>query len=194
MKNLIKENLVLVIGLALPVLLIVLFFAATVIPKMYSTPPQYDMLFTVLKYDYAGYPDYIIDFSVKDNKLVGRVKKNDDKKMINHSYHLMVYNIKTESMREIEIDLSQTALMKADDVVLDETKNLKIDASHISPDGYIMENQRYSNNGLIGGLFGVGGGNTGYRLKKGSASYKINTLQNNYYYDQLHFIGWVIKK
>jgi len=36
MKNWIKENLVLVVGLTLPLLLIVLFFVATVIPKAFA--------------------------------------------------------------------------------------------------------------------------------------------------------------
>ena len=65
MKNWIKENLVMVIGLALPVLLIVVFFVATVIPKMASTPPQYEVLFSVQDYGNQNKPDYIVDFKVK---------------------------------------------------------------------------------------------------------------------------------
>jgi hypothetical protein len=192
MKNFIKENLVLVIGLALPVLLIVLFFVATVIPKMYSTPPQYEVLFSVQDYGYQNKPDYTIDFNVKNQQLMVKVKKTDGKDSYYNSKKLMAYDPKTEVMREITIDVSQFA--GDAEFLLAETKNITIDTAVVAPDGYVMENQRYSNNGLIGGLFGVGGGNTGYRLKKGSVGYKINTLQNNYYYEQLHFIGWVIKK
>lgn len=191
MKNFIKENLVLVIGLALPVLLIVLFFAATVIPKMYSTPPQYEVLFSVQDYGYQNKPDYTIDFNVKNQQLMVKVKKTDGKDNYYNSKKLMAYDAKNEVMREIVIDTSQ---FKGDaEILLAETKNMMIDTAMVAPDGYMMENQRYGNNGLVGGLFG-GGRNSGYRLKKGSVGYKINTLQNNYYYDQLHFIGWVIKK
>jgi hypothetical protein len=191
-KNFIKESLVLVIGLALPVLLIVLFFAATVIPKMYSTPPQYEVLFSVVDYNYQNKLDYIIDFKVKNQQLMVKVKKTAGKDNYYNSKKLMAYDPKTELMREITIDASQFA--NDAEILLEETKSMIIDTAMIAPDGYVMENQRYGNNGLVSGLFGGGGRSSGYRLKKGSAGYKINTLQNNYYYDQLHFIGWVIKK
>jgi hypothetical protein len=79
MKNFIKENLVLVIGLTLPLLIILLFFVATVIPKSMGTPSQYEMLFTTMKYDYQNKPDYLLDFSVKDKHFMVKVKKNDGK-------------------------------------------------------------------------------------------------------------------
>ena len=192
MKSWIKENLVLVIGLALPLLLIVLFFVATVIPKMVSTPPQYEVLFSVQGYGYQNKPDYTVDFKVKNQQLMVKVKKTDSKDNYYNSKKLMAYDAKTEVMREIAIDASQ--LSDGAEMLLEETKNMTIDAAMVAPDGYVMENQHYGNNGLIGGIFGGGGRNNGYRLKKGSVGYKINNMQNNYYYDQLHFIGWVVKK
>jgi hypothetical protein len=191
-KNFIKENLVLVIGLALPVLLIVLFFVATVIPKMYSTPPQYEVLFSVQDYGYQNKPDYTIDFKVKNQQLMVKVKETESKDNYYNSKKLMAYDPKTELMREITIDASQ--FDDDGEILLEETKNMIVDTAMVAPDGYIMENQHYGNNGLVGGLFGGGGRNSGYRLKKGSVGYKINRMQNNYYYDQLHFIGWVLKK
>jgi hypothetical protein len=194
MKNWIKENLVLVIGLALPVLLIVLFFVATVIPKMNSTPPQYEVLFSVPDYNYQSKPDYIIDFKVKNNQLMIKVKKADDKDNYYQNKKLMAYDAKTEVMREISIDNSKFS--NDTELLLEETKNMTLSADMLAPDGYRLENQHNNNNGLIGGLFGGGGRNSGYRLKKGNVGYKINAQQNSnyYYYDQLHFIGWVIKK
>ena len=192
MKSWIKENLVLVIGLALPLMLIVLFFVATVIPKMNSTPPQYEVLFSMQDYSGQNKQDYIVDFKVKDKQLMIKTKKADDK---NYSYNrkkLMAYDAKTEVMREISID--STDFTDGAEIVLEETKNMTIDTTMVAPDGYLMENQSYSNNGLIGGLFGGGGRNNGYRLKKGSVGYKINSVQNNYNYNQLSFIGWVISK
>lgn len=191
MKNWIKENLVLVIGLALPVLLIVLFFVATVIPKMNSTPPQYEVLFSVQDYSNQIQKEYNVDFKVKDKQLMIKAKKVDDK---NYSYNhkkLMAYDAKTEVMREITFDDSKFS--DGAEMVLEETQNMTIDTAMVAPDGYMLENQHYSNNGLVGGLFG-GGQNSGYRLKKGSVGYKINSVQNNYNYYQLSFIGWIVKK
>lgn len=192
MKNWIKENLVLVIGLTLPLLLIVLFFAATVIPKMTGTPPQYEVLFSVQDYTGQNKQDYIVDFKVKDKQLMIKTKKADDKSYSYNSKKLMAYDAKTEVMREISIDDSKFS--DGAEILLEETKNMTIDTAMQAPDGYMLENQGYSGTGLIGGLFGGGYRNHGYRLKKGNVGYKINMQQNNHYYDQLSFIGWVVKK
>ena len=192
MKNFIKENLVLVIGLSLPILLIVIFFLATVVPKSYGTPPQYEVLFTTLKYEYENSPVYLVDFKVVNHQLVAKVKKNDDKGRNYNSKKLMAYNPKTETVREITIDLAKAAESNMDEVVLAETKDLKIDASVTSPDGYQLEGSRYSNSGLVGGLFGGGNHNSGYRLKKGAVAYKIEPTQPDYYYSDYKFVGWII--
>ena len=192
MKNFIKENLVLVIGLALPVLLIVLFFVATVIPKSMGTPPQYEMLFTTTKYNYQNKPEYVIDFNVKNQQLMVNSKKNDEKNYNNATKILMAYDGKTETVREIKIDASK--LTEGNEVLLEETKNLSIDTGVISPDGYTLEGPNYGGNGLVGGLFGGGYRNTGYRLKKGGVGYKVPNMQPDYYYSQLQFIGWIAKK
>ena len=192
MKNFIKENLVLVIGLALPVLLIALFFVATVIPKSMGKPPQYEMLFTTTKYDYQNKPEYVIDFNVKNQQLMANSKKNDEKNYNNATKILMAYDGKTETVREIRIDASK--LTEGNEVLLEETKNLSVDTAVISPDGYTLEGPNYGGNGLVGGLFGGGYRNTGYRLKKGGVGYKVPNMQPDYYYSQLQFIGWLAKK
>ena len=139
MKNWIKENLVLVIGLALPMLLIVVFFVPTVIPKMASTPPQYKALFSVQDYSQKTKPDYIVDFKVKNNQLMVKTKKADDKDSYYNSKKLMAYDAKTEVMREISID--QSKFSDGAEIVLAETKNMTLDTSMVAPDGYMMENQ-----------------------------------------------------
>jgi hypothetical protein len=192
MKNWIKENIVLVIGFTLPLMLIVLFFVATVIPKMTGTPPQYEVLFSVQDYSSQNKQEYVVNFKVKDKQLMIKTKKADDKNYSNDSKKLMAYDAKTEVIREITFDDSKFS--DGAEMLLEETKNMTIDTAMQAPDGYVLENQGYSGTGLIGGLFGGGSRNNGYRLKKGNVGYKINTQQNNNYYDQLNFIGWIVKK
>lgn len=193
MKKIMKENLVLVIGLSLPILLIVLFFLATVLPKSLGQPPQYELLFTTLKYEYENSPVYLVDFKVVNHQLIAKVKKNDDKDKHYNSKKLMAYNAKTETVREISIDFANAAEMGGgNEVVLSETKDLKIDASFISPDGYQLEGSYYSSNGIVGGLFGGGNRNSGYRIKKGAVAYKVETAQPDYYYSDFKFVGWII--
>lgn len=195
MKNFIKQNLVLVIGLMLPLLLIVLFFAATVIPKAMGTPPQYEMLFSTMHYDYQNPPDYLLDFSVNNQQLRVSVKLNEHKDRNYHVKKLMAFDAKSETVREIPIDVAQTVrLAQGGEVVLEETKNMIIDTSNLSPDGYRLEGPNYGGGGLMGGIFGGGYRNSGFRIKKGSIGYQVPNTQPNYYYNQVQFIGWVIKK
>ena len=46
----IRENLVLVIGLTVPVLLMAGFMAVSALPDRLSDPPQYDLVFTTNEY------------------------------------------------------------------------------------------------------------------------------------------------
>ncbi len=195
LKNFVKDNLVLVIGLSLPMLLIVLFFLATVVPKSMGTPPQYEMLFTTMRYEYQDAPNYQLDFLVKDHRLMVRAKKNDEKYRSNNSKKLMAYDGKTETVREIAFDLSKIAESATNgEVVLDETKNMAIDPSSTSPDGYVLEGPNYAGSGLLLGLFGGGYHGNGYRIKKGSVGYQVHNPQQDYYYNQVQFIGWIVKK
>lgn len=195
MKNFIKQNLVLVTGLMLPLLLIVLFFVATVIPKSMGTPPQYEMLFTTVKYEYQNQPDYLLDFAVKDQRVIVKVKKNEDKNKSYNSKKLMAYDGKTETVREIAVDIDSIGKAAASgEMVLEATKNMMIATEITSPDGYVLEGPSYGNSGLVGGLFGGGYRNSGFRLKKGSVGYKVPNVQQDYYYNQVQFLGWVVNK
>ncbi len=195
MKKFIKENLVLAIGLTLPLLLIVLFFVATVIPKSMATPPQYEMLFTTVHYDYQNAADYQFDFSVKNHQLMVKAKKSDEKNRNFNAKRLMAYDGKTETVREISFDTAKAGAAAVNgEVVLDETKAMRVDTDNTSPDGYVLEGPNYGGGGLVGGMIGGGYRNNAYRLTKGSVAYKVPNTQQNYYYNQMQFVGWVVKK
>lgn len=190
MNKFVKENLVLVIGLTLPLFLILLFFVATVIPKSMTPPPQYPLLLTSVQYDYQHAPDYLLEFTVKDQHLMVKAKSNTEKNTNYNVKKLMIYDAKTETTREISLDINQVGALAADKaIVLEETKDMLIEASNVSPDGYVFEVPGYSGSGLMGGLFGSGY-RSGYRLKKGAVAYKISNAQP-YYYGPMQFVGWV---
>lgn len=192
MKNFIKENLVLVIGLSLPILLIVLFLLATIVPKSLGTPPQHALLFTTVKYEYENPRLYFVDFKVVNHQLVAKIRKIDDNNKNYNVKKLMSYDAKTETVQEIAIDLDKLAEAgEGVEILVNETKHLTIDTSAISPDGYKLDGPNYRDNGLVGGLFGGGYQSAGYRIKKGAVAYKIETSKANSYYNDFAFIGWV---
>lgn len=192
LKNLVKRNLVLIIGMTLPLLLIVLFFVASVLPKSMGTPPQYEMLFTTTRYENQP-PEYLYDVLVRDGRLMVKVSKNDRKDRGYQSTRLMAFDGRTESVREIPLDIANSA--GSEPVVLPAAQGWKIDTANASPDGYVLDTPRYGSGSLLGGLFGMGYRDNEYRLKKGRVGYRIPTTQPGYYYyGQLQFIGWVVSK
>jgi len=191
MNRWLKQNIVLVIGMSLPLLLIALFFLATVLPKSLSTPPQYPLLFTVSKYEGSHKPELLLSFNVKNKVLMVTAKKNDDKNNYNFT-KLIAYDAKTETVREITVDTNQLKL--GVETPVNASKTMLIDTTTLSPDGYALEGPSYSGGGLVGGLFGGGYNNNGFRLKKGAVAYKVPNQQRDYYYNQLQFVGWIIKK
>lgn len=196
LKNFFKENIALIMGLTLPVILIALFFLATVLPKSLATPPQYPLIFATTQYDSASPPPVQIGFVVKNGALYARINKTDRKYPGAYSKRLMLYDGKTENVREIGYDISQfSGFPDGSDVILDETKGMTLDTSIKSPDGYSFEGYSYGHGGLVQEVFGGGYRNRNPRLKKGAAAYKIpNTTANPNYYGDIQFIGWVVKK
>ena len=201
LKNFIKENIVLVMGLTLPVLLVAMFFFAVVLPRTMAVPPQYKMLFTTTRYNYDNPPPYNVDFFVKDGILKARVSKNVRKD--GHSGYdnynwkkLMSYDGKTQSVREMPYDLSKMSnVVDGSEVVFDEFKNIKIDSSTKAPDGYEFKNSGYHSGGMPMGIFYGGSGRSSHRVIKGAVSFKIpNNGGNGYYSHNTQFIGWIIQK
>lgn len=196
-KDFFKENVVLVIGLTLPLILILIFFVATVLPKSMVSPPQYEMLFSTSQYNSQTPSPYLIGFVVKEGVLKARISKADTKNINYTSRRLMAYDGKTGSVREIAYDLSKIGdAADGSEIILEETGNMKIDTSSKAPDGYEYDGPSYGHGGLVPELF-IGGGyrNQGLRVKKGMAAYKIPNVSNNYYYyNDVQFIGWVIAK
>ncbi len=190
----IKKNTVLVIGLTLPILLIALFFVASVLPKSMATPPQYEMLFSVSRYDSQNSSPYKVNFVVKAGVLNARIIKKDSKNFDFSTSKLMAYDGKTDSVHEIVFDISKLGdVTESAEIILDETKNMRIDTTGKAPDGYVFEGSSRGSGGLATELF-WGYRGAVYRVKKGAVGYKIPHNLGNRYYSDVQFIGWVIEK
>lgn len=200
LKNFIKENFVLVVGLTLPVLLIVAFFLASVLPKSLATPPQHELLFTVTRYDnQPSSPAYYTDLVVRDGALKARVTKNKQPPGTYTGYSqkkLMAYDWKTQSAHEISYDLTEIGdVADGAEVVLDEFKGMKVSSDSKAPDGYIYEGPGgYGYGGIGREIFWGGYHNKGARVVKGAVAFKIPNDQNRYSYYDFQFLGWVVEK
>jgi hypothetical protein len=194
-KDFIKENFVLVVGLALPVLLIALFFVVSVIPKSMAVPPQHEMFFTTQNYNGQTQQSYIVKIIVKDGKVTARINKTKDKNYVGNNEKLMVYDGKTQNTREIlYAQTGWTELADGAEIILPETKDIKLDTTLKAPDGYEFEGEQYYGGGFpTREIFG-GSYRHGYRVKKGMVGFKIPENNGQYnYYNGMQFLGWSVK-
>lgn len=191
-SNFIKQNFALVLGIALPVLLVGGFMLMAALPQRQGPPPEYAMLFSITKYenDASGYN---IDFIVKNGKAHARLTERTN----NYGHNkreLFRFDGKTGSIQKIDVTLpDDLGEEKKIDLPLEEFKDVTINTDSKSPDGYSLENSGYRSRGVTGMFFGGGSGRYESRLRhdKGYAV-KIPDYSGNYYYNNIEFIGWII--
>ena len=196
----IKENLVLVSGILLPVLLVGGFFVLSNAPRVLNDPPEYDFLLVGYRYDYQNPASYYLSFEVRDGKLEGRaIPRGEDNANINRQYAAIFrYIADDNSFEEIAFDLPDGLedIEEAIPLPLDETSDLTLDKRKKSPDGYSFEFLGYrGRGGLLGELFGMGRRyESNYVLNKNGAYINLPKPASdpNYYQQNMHFLGWVI--
>lgn len=199
MRKWVTDNLVLVSGILLPVLLIGGFFILNSAPRLLTDPPRYDFVLVAYHYDYQHPADYFLSFEVRDSKLSGKVVPRKENHTTNRqNASVFRYNTTENSFEEIIYDLPD-GLEEIDEpipLLLTGTEDLKLDKRKLSPDGYNFEFLGYrGRGGLLGEMFGMGRRyESGYVLKKGGANFELPkpASSSNYYQNDLHFMGWVI--
>jgi len=197
----IKENLVLVSGILLPVLLVGGFFIINRLPGLIADPPAHDFLLIAFQNDYQSPQNYYLDFEVRDGKLSGRASPIDeDHQHINRqNAGIFLYRANINAFEEIVFDLPEGLDQIEESIALDlaMTAHLKLDKRQQSPDGYQFEFMGYrGHGGVLGELFGMGRRyENSYVLKKGDHYFELpEVLSNiNLYQNDLQFMGWVVE-
>lgn len=188
-KSFIKDNFVLIAGLALPVLMIVFFMLATVLPKSMSTPPAHDFLFNVE--EYGSIPQaFITELVVRDGKLYARMKKTEQGHY--NAKKIYRYNAKSQTVSKVPYTLP-TETAEPSEIILTETSGLTLSTDTTAPDGYTFRSSNNGHGGLLNELFVGGGYRSNYFLTKGSVSWKLPDVDNQTYYYNINFIGWIVE-
>ena len=195
-KNFIKNNFVLIVGLALPVLLMFGFMIASNLPDVITDPPKYDLIFTVTETSNNNLPIALKLTVNKDGVLMAQYIPNRKE---NYSYNpwkkLYIYEAKTQKVRELPFpypaDMGKITETKEE--VVEATKGFKLDTASESPDGYSISYNGHSRSGLIGELFIGSSYSSEPRLRKGSSSVELMSGDNRtyFYYGSVEFVGWV---
>ena len=103
MKAFIRDNLMIVVSVALPLLVVVVFALATLVPRWLVEPPQYDFLMTAEWPGSRGALPVRIDMSVTDGKLRVRAFRLENGGRA-YAPRLFEFVAATQSVREIMLD------------------------------------------------------------------------------------------
>lgn len=166
-----KENLPLIIGIALPVLLVAFVAGAIYLPRFFVDPPQYDFIYATGDYTTLSY------YEVVDGKLTQVGGEMNAPAVILGKPVDTYYEPPTFYIYEFEKDEGRK-------ISFDEVRELNLDDDDESPDGYKIVQ------GSSDGLFGPGNWDKRY-IKGHGLSKEIDLNLGHYYYD-FYLMGWVI--
>jgi hypothetical protein len=202
-NSFIKQNLALILGLALPVLLMAVFMVATIIPKMVIAPPSYNVVFSVPRYN-DGQPVAVnVGLHVnKDGILTATYTPldRDNKRLYGEWYNLYLFNAKTKKVENLDFPIPDDAGAITHSVTrpVAATKGMILSTAATSPDGYSFISNRYGHRrDFMFGFFGVSHASRTTRLVKDGASIPLpvgGLARYPYSSGNSTFIGWVTDK
>lgn len=196
----IKQNLILVSGILLPVLLVGGFFILNRLPGALVNPPAHDFLLVSFQTDYQNQRDYYLTFEVRDGRLSGRVSLSEEGNQYfnRQDARIFLYRASRKDFEEITFDLPDGLDQLEESVPIDLaiTAQIKLDKRKQSPEGYLFEYLGYGGHGgLLGEIFGMGRRYEGtYALKKGDYYFELPELPIGLdsYQNDVQFMGWVV--
>jgi hypothetical protein len=200
-QRFIKDNFVLVVGLTLPVLLIVGFMVASSLPQVLSDPPKYDFVFSTTDYPpNANNIPVSVRLVVKDGVLKAQYARTaiaPGGYAYNTWKKLYIYDAKLQKVRQLTFGFPQgmDTIQETKEETVEATRDLKLDTTLQSPDGYELAYDGYSHSGLLNDLFWGGGYSHEPRLRKGSSSVRLTADGGApFTYNGVEFVGWAVAR
>ncbi len=175
-----KKNLPIIIGVALPIIFI-LVIALLAFGPTWSIRPAHNFIYSHDNRDYYYGRQYRNIYDVENGKVVMKPRTINMVNRENVTWEdappIFLYNVKNNSTHEIG---------------LVEALALNLDPGPTSPDGYLVE-YRSGDYGVFE-LFGSNNSANGYYITKDQAGKKLAGFQNDrysYYDRNFKFLGWV---
>jgi hypothetical protein len=190
---LVKKNPALATGIILPVMLVVLFSFAALLPKIFVNAPRYDLLFSMKTYSLQG--EYEYKFSVDDGgKLQWRVRllpRSNGRG--GYDYRLYRYDAESRKVHEVKLPDPKRAGHGWSSKALEEANSWRIDPSLQAPDGYHLYSD-YKRTSDLGLLFFSGTQRSAIHVVKDSRIISIYPPKAYRSVNTPEFIGWVVAK
>ena len=193
MKAFLRKNLMIVVSIALPLLVVVLFALASILPGMYSTPPAYDLLVSLQDRATVRTSPFKIQLVVKGERLKAIVVKLDQPDYQNNP-RLFRYSHSSGEVSEVSIPVPDdiAELEEGSEITIPELEGLKISDALRAPDGYEFRGHRRGG-GLMMELFGGTRNRTDVSIAKNGAIIRVRLPPTDYWYNNIRLAGWIIE-
>jgi hypothetical protein len=188
----VKDNLVLVVGLTLPLLLMAGFLAVSALPDALSDPPKYDLVFSTPEYPSGSIP-VTVRLLVKNSVLVAQYTKPPGQTGSGVWKKIYVFEATSRRVRQLAFGFptDMDAIDGTREEAVASAAGLRLDTTLQSPDGYELTFGDRRGGGLLLELFG-GGRRYEPRLRKGSKSVLLAPgVGDAFDYGNVEFVGWV---
>ena len=196
-----KNNVFLVAAICLPLLIILLFGLATVLPRWWVQDPAFDLLFQVNPGGQAQ-ESFGVSFHATGVGVLATVAyDHDGRRLPRHR----LYRFVSEAGETRELLFTVPAPVKSrlrqsgqdngyvtEEVPVDSANFGLLDA-RVAPDGYQARAGRYRGSGLFGELFGMRGRRNHFSIIKDGRVIEVPVPDDNayYYYNQAQVLGWI---
>ncbi|MEP5764241.1 MAG: hypothetical protein ABJ308_06595 [Halieaceae bacterium] len=182
----VQENFALVVGISLPLLLVLVFWIATAIPKMTVPDPRYDMIYTADFYDYNALVHGAVRVDIQDGKLRATFHSSD-KQNYRNTPRIYYFDVSSGSIHELSIDIPADP-QDGQLLSVPEAETYTLSNKSIAPDGYSFDGNYSSRSGFF---FFDGGYRYRGIIKKDGRAIKIPT-HGHQYQGNLRFLAWVM--
>ncbi|MCB9979249.1 MAG: hypothetical protein H6862_06575 [Rhodospirillales bacterium] len=186
MKTFFKENILLLCGIALPLILIGFFLVAGQIGKTSVPAPQYDLVFAVDYYKNSQNRQW--DINLESGKIIIQ-KRKIEKDGPDTLPRLYVFNRRTLSAQRLDLDFDKTDSQGVlTDPLLENINKREILPGPIAPDGYRFEYAGNGGSGLLGEIFGMSRRRWAYALVNGARTIPVKGDVSIY---NAEIIAWI---
>jgi hypothetical protein len=196
MKAFLKDNIALVAAIALPALLALVFFASTWAVKVSVEDPKHDFLIAT---DYNPGNDRL-EFNVVDEKLqvtARALQKDTNGNPIHYGNEARLWRVHVPEMAIEEISIKRPTEDSSGEVSVPAVADLKVRNITPGPDGYRYEDSYTSHGGNLMTEIFAGGGRSyesNIAISKNGRFVSIRMPDENHYYYNTRFIGWIIEE
>lgn len=192
MKSFLRKNLMIVVSIALPLLVVIFFALASVLPGLYAMPPAYDLLLTHQGRALATESPVRISLTVKGERLSATVSRSTGS-IYGNNPRIFRYDHVSGEIRGINIPLPEniSELPEGAEIPVPELASLRISNTFRAPDGYEFRGYRRGG-GLMTELFGGNRYRHDITIAKDGAIIRLRLPATDYWYNEVHFLAWVI--